>query len=88
MYNFANEIWFSRDAVFPLEPGSHAVGPQWLNHYPPRVLTFNLDREFYWNNSQIQFIHLRSRYRGVELLSVYKIDRGPHGLTLRREGVK
>ena len=83
MYNFANEVWISSQLIPASDTISSAGQARWFNHYPLRMLTFHLDRGLYWNNPSVQFIYLRSRYRDVELRSIYQIDRRENGINLK-----
>ncbi|HUS40619.1 MAG: hypothetical protein WBF93_12960 [Pirellulales bacterium] len=76
MYSYANRVWVS---PVPLDEstlvgsgrfpdGTHT---EWVNHYPPRVITFGIGRAILVNEKQTLHYYLQSRFCDIQVDSHY-----------------
>lgn len=98
MYNFANEFWYSHQLIDFAQMENNTMPAKnvmhfWVNHYPLRIITFNLLRSFYFTQKDSQYIYVRSRFMNLTLRSIYRLQN--NGSTLEiipvesfAEGVK
>ena len=76
MYSYANQVWVSRA---PLDEAAlagrtrlpHDTHAEWVNHYPPRIITFGPARAMRARNSESVHYYLQSRYGDAEVTSHY-----------------
>ncbi len=78
MYNFDNEVWisdqlFSKDSKTMNTSFPSGVTHLWVNHYPLRLIFFNLQRNRLRLQQKDIYIYLRSSYRDTSLYSVYRL---------------
>ncbi len=83
MYNYSNEVW----CCFDQSPGETFAAAQllpsgathrWVNHYPLRLVSFGKDRKSFFAYAarpslKARTMYLRSRYRGRELFTQYRL---------------
>lgn len=79
MYSFANEFWYSHQLIdFDLmeknKKTSQSVLYLWINHYPLRIVTFNLLRPVFFNQEGPQYVYLRSRFMNKTIRSIYQLQ--------------
>ena len=76
MYSYANQVWVSRE---PLDLAALADGSrlppdthnEWVNHYPPRVITFGPARAMVGRDRETVHYYLHSRFGDAEITSHY-----------------
>lgn len=81
MYNYANRVWVSSvplDDLTLVSDGSRSEGvhTEWVNHYPPRVITFGIGRAILMNENQSLHYYLQSRFCDTQVDSHFIA--GPH----------
>lgn len=84
MYNFANEIWISKDPLNEALP--ERTLHLWVNHYPLRTIYFTNNRRKLSSDCALYHVKTRSQYREQSMESFYKAYFGPAGLEIRKEG--
>jgi hypothetical protein len=67
MYNYANRVWVSSIPLNDLTLASDGSLPEvihteWVNHYPPRVITFGNGRAILMNANQSLHYYVQSRF--------------------------
>jgi len=75
MYSFANRYRLSTDDV-PADADDAFSGAFWVNHYPPRLFTFNRRIGL---GAGSYFLYGRSDYRGRRLITKMRVDRDGEG---------
>lgn len=80
MYSFANEFWYNHQLFDFDQMEKNKITTQdvlylWVNHYPLRIVTFNLLRPVYMNQEKPQYIYLRSRFMNLTLHSLYQLQK-------------
>lgn len=79
MYNFSNEVWLSPSPLSKTAVDGGEILPQgaqhfWMNHYPIRIIYFSLGhRRDLVKKGKPVYALVRSRFRGHELVTRYKI---------------
>ena len=89
MYNFSNEFWYTpypydEETMDDIEAGAldeirhdapfSIIEHYYINHYPLRLLTFNLNRRFFApEDEEILAVYVRSNYQGISTLSAYEV---------------
>ncbi len=86
MYSFANELWWSGESLSAdnLFFENHDITERyylWLNHFPLHFVTYNHYRDVFFRDDAVDYIYLRSRFRGQSLITRYLLD--PKQGTLR-----
>lgn len=87
MYSFANELWYSHQMLdFEVMERNNSTTNEvlylWVNHYPLRIVTFNLLRPIYVNQEKPQYIYLRSRFMNLTLRSLYQLQKNDNELQI------
>jgi hypothetical protein len=87
MYSFANELWYSHqmldfEVMEKNKSTTNEVLYLWVNHYPLRIVTFNLLRPVYVNQEKPQYIYLRSRFMNLTLRSLYQLQKNDDTLQI------
>jgi len=87
MYSFANEFWYSHqmldfEVMEKNKSTTNEVLYLWVNHYPLRIVTFNLLRPIYFNQEKPQYIYLRSRFMDKTIRSIYQLQRQASSLQI------
>ena len=100
MYNFENKYWFNGQPILkdeldqiandesrvidPQEKAKAKIKSNMVNHFPTRIATFADHRRMLKENPR-GFFYFRSRYRGREIKTTFKIEPGTESeFALRR----
>ena len=89
MYSFGNELWWDRH---PLTQANLFYENEditqryylWLNHFPLHFATYNHYRDLFFMGADTHYIVMRSRFRGLEMISCYRMKNRRGELLLGR----
>ena len=83
IYNFENQFEFASDSNIPDPKVEKYL--KTLNHFPLRVVTYFEGRVTFLDNESGGELRVRSRYRGQEVLTQWRLDKTPAGFALSQQ---